>query len=283
MKLGYFLKRHPILYSARFWLILKKPRKEDFLEEHCNKYVHRKTIPAEFSNEVTLMGLDSDESALAGAKKIIRYMNKYYGKGRGLGYSTVENLKALKAGKGGVCSDYSSVFTAFCLAKNIKVREWGLVANLKYKIGTVNLGHSFNEVFCDRLNKWVLLDPFFGIFFKNKETHSPLSATEFIDLHIVGRNEIEQVNFINGRQLNIAAQTKIDNSYFQENVFFLLKDYDIFSQDKILRMHKRLPLPLLHILLILTNKYFHYIIYLNSHNYHLMRNQLRKIFKFNYV
>ena len=277
-----FLRRHPVFYSTRFWLILKKPKKVDFIEEHCNKHVSNGMIPAEFKHEISLIGIGSDDDSLTGAKKIIQYMNDHYGTGKGLGQSTVEVLTALKTKTGGVCSDYSSVFTALCLAKGIKVREWGLVANLQYKLRGRNHGHSFNEVFCDILQKWILLDPYFGIYFQNRNTRNPMSATELIDLHIFNRDKITQVHFIKNKRLEPEEQAKINNCYFRQNVFFLLKDYNIFSQDKILRLHKRFPLPVLHFLLILLNRYYSYIIYINEHNRSFMRNQLRKVLKFNY-
>lgn len=282
MKLADILRRHPIFYSTRFWLTIKKPKAGDFSEEHCNKYICHEMIPSEFKNEIALVGVSPNEGTFEGARKIIQYMSDHYGTGRGLGHSTVEILSGLKKRTGGVCSDYSSVFTALCLANKIKVREWGLVANLKYKLKTKNLGHSFNEIFCDHLGKWVLLDPYYGIYFVNKDTAAPLSATELIDLHGFDKSRIALVYFIHNRKLEPDSLLKIVNCYYRQNVFFLLKDYNIFSQDSILRMHKRLPLPVLHFLLILSKRYHNYIVYLNDHNRGLMKSQLRTVLKFNY-
>lgn len=239
-------------------------------------------IPDEFQKETALIGINPNDSSFTAAKKIIQYMNNNYGKGRGLGYSSVEILNKLKNKEGGACSDYSSVFTALCLAINIRVREWGLVENLKYKIKGENLGHSFNEIFYEKFNKWVLVDAYYGIYFENKDNNLPLAASELIDFHMGSKHKIKQVNFLQNRP-EYKLQVKINNCYYRDNLFFLLKNYNIFSQDKILSMHNNFPLPLLHFLLILFNKYYTYIIYLNTGNINLVNSQLKKIFKFNYT
>ncbi|MDN5214378.1 transglutaminase-like domain-containing protein [Fulvivirgaceae bacterium BMA12] len=282
MKFPYFLKRHPVFYSTRFWLTIKKPGKNDFYEEHCNKYVRKDKIPIEFREEIKRIGVKKGNSSFVAAKKIIRYMNKHYGKGRGLGYSTVEILRLLKNNGGGTCSDYSNIFTALCLALNIRVREWGLVGSLKYKNTGKNLGHSFNEIYCHQWKKWILFDPFFGVYFESKDNKQPLGTTEVIDFHTRDTGRIRQVHFLSDRPMKVGRKAKIARYYLEKNIFFLLKGYNIFSQDRILRMHKKFPLPVLHFLLILCNRYHSYIIYLNSDNRHLVKRQLRQILKFNY-
>ena len=158
-----------------------------------------------------------------------------------------------------------------------------MVGNLAYKSIGKNVGHSFNEIYCRQRKKWILLDPFFGVYFERKDNKRPLSATELIDFQGKQTDGIRQVHFLHGCPMKVGRKAKIANYYLEKNIFFLLKGYNIFSQDRLLKMHKKLPLPILHFLLILCNRYHSYIIYLNKDNRNLIKGQLRRIFRFNYI
>lgn len=280
MSINYVLKRHPIFYLARFWLIIKKPDVGDFAEEHCNQYINPKKIPIEFKEELQKIDFAVGETIFDMARKMILYMSENFGKGEGLGYPTAEMLAVLKSQSLGVCSDYAVIFTALCLAKNIKVREWGLVDTLDYKAMGKTLGHSFNEVYCEEWNKWVMFDPYYGIYFENRTTGVPLGATELIDLQHTDSKAVRQLLFLRINWPTETSKRKIKRLYYQSNVFFLLKHYNVFTQDKILGWHKFFPIPLLHLLLIILNKYYKYIVYLNHDNQQLMKDQLSRLFKY---
>ncbi len=280
MRIKYILKRHPAFYLVRFWLIIKKSSTEDFEKEHCNKYVKPNRIPLQFKEEVERIGFNASDAAFDKAKKMILYMSEHFGKGEGLGYPTVEMLNVLKKKSLGVCSDYAVIFTALCIANDIKVREWGLVDSLAYKAMGKTLGHSFNEVYCKTWEKWVMFDPYYGIYFEDKRKGLPLSATELIDLQSQEKAQIKENLFLRINWPNATSKLKIKRLYYQNNVFFLLKDYDVFAQDKILSWHRLIPLPVLHFILILFNKYYKYVVYFNANNDQLMKRQLMSLFKF---
>ena len=116
----------------------------------------KKDIPNYFTT-INSKIFDKDEPIedLDQVKKLTIWLNNNIKGGKGLSEPSESALKMMLAGNGGVCSDLVQVFNNFCVINNIQVREWGVTrAPFDNSFG----GHSFNEVFSEKLDKWVLVD-----------------------------------------------------------------------------------------------------------------------------
>jgi hypothetical protein len=273
-KLQYLLKRHPFFHFFRCLLIVRKPSHKIFTDECINHYNSKASIPASFLKEnanIDLSGKGSFQKAIA----IASYMRATYAGGRGLGYPSAETLQITKDNMGGVCSDFSQLMINFCILNNIPVREWGVSERIYG-----SFGHVFNEVYCDQLNKWVLIDAGKFLYFVHQQTKQPLSTIEYIDLLTAGNGDlVVPINIFTGLEdMAIKENTLVYKTYFNKNhVFFLVSNYNIRLFDKALRFHNTFPLPMLHFALISIGAYYKYHFYINEHNAAGTRAQLAAI------
>jgi hypothetical protein len=131
-------------------------------------------------------------TALATAVELARHLRKDSRQGPPIQANTRETYETILAGKGGYCSDYTQSFTALALAAGLAVREWGFawedMAN----------GHAFNEVWEPVLQKWVLIDSFVSFYVVDRISGIPLSALEFRDALLSGRDagELQVVQIV---------------------------------------------------------------------------------------
>jgi hypothetical protein len=82
--------------------------------------------------------------------------------------------RAIVIGRG-YCADFAKVFNAVALAGAVPVRQWG------FSFNAFGSGHTFNEIFDLRLNKWVLIDSFHSLYFADTRSGEPLSTIELHD------------------------------------------------------------------------------------------------------
>jgi len=75
----------------------------------------------------------------------------------------------------GYCADFTQVFSGIAIAAGLPVRTWGI------SFEAFGSGHAFNEVFDDRLQKWVLVDSFHSLYFVDPISRVPLSVIEVHD------------------------------------------------------------------------------------------------------
>lgn len=183
------------------------------------------------------------------AKTIAIWLKKNIKGGPGLGKSSSTALQKMINGEGGVCSDFSQIFSNFCVINDIKVKEWGL-KNLSND-STVSGGHSFNEVFSKELQKWIMIDVAKSIIFYNTNQDIPLSTLEYIR-HKKEKKEINITcihtndNFDNSNAKNIFLISK--------SLPFVITNYDNQTYDYFLDKLNFLPVSIIHGILILIGK-----------------------------
>src|SRR5690606_3713546 len=127
-------------------------------------------------------------------KHMVSWLYAHTRMGPGLSEPSDKVLRTMLYEKGGVCSDMVQVFNNFCVINDIQVREWGTTSA---PFSRDNGGHSFNEVYIKELQKWVLIDPSWGMFFYN-ETDLPLSVEEVFELSRSGQT-VNYNTFIKGK------------------------------------------------------------------------------------
>jgi hypothetical protein len=133
-------------------------------------------VPPEFiAIAHTVLNKDtSSQSNWDRALHIARHLAQGPGIGTGIQSNTLDTYRTIMTKKQGWCSDYTQVFNGIAIAAGIPVREWGMSFD-----GFSGRGHAFNEVYDDRLGKWIFIDSFFSFYVKDARTGIPLSAMEF--------------------------------------------------------------------------------------------------------
>ncbi len=130
-----------------------------------------------------------------------------------------------KSGRG-YCADYSKLFNAMMLAADIPVREWAL--------GHENFGsgHTFNEVYLERLGKWVFVDAFNGMVVRDAVTGEPYSVLEF--RQVVAERAFDRVAVQKYTNADDFFQTREEalNYYARSSdYFYLLWGNNVFSYE----------------------------------------------------
>lgn len=75
----------------------------------------------------------------------------------------------------GYCADFTQVFSGIAVAAGLPVRTWSI------SFEAFGAGHTFNEVFDDAIERWVLVDSFHSLYFVDPTTREPLSVEEVHD------------------------------------------------------------------------------------------------------
>jgi hypothetical protein len=244
-----------------------------FFQEECsNKYCDEREIPDDFCKFTSRLQIIGDK-AFESAINIAFSLSRGHKRGRGLSCDSRTSLNLIHNGGAGVCSDYAQVFTGLCIAAGIKVREWGMCNDFV----RINLGHSFNEVFSNEFGKWIFIDAYRSVFATCRGNEVPLGIREIIDL--TTQNLYDQVHFheIDQNHRGAGRFTLSDIYLNPDNIFFLLSNYNVFGQDKVLKWGNILPLPLLHILLLLHGKYQRFNIYTNDQSLEAMIGKLNSV------
>jgi hypothetical protein len=252
-KLIWTLKRHPFLYTTRFKLLSKNSNITEIENCSYNCQNLKTSIPDYFHqiNKDIFRGYTPKDD-FESVKRISTWLREHIKGGRGLSHPSELALKAMLSGEGGVCSDIVQVFNNFCVINNIKVREWGITrAPFDESYG----GHSFNEIFSEALNKWILIDVSWSVIFYNKEG-VPLSVVEFYNLLRKNGAVIYKPILEN----NILERENISYNYLDFNtVPFLICNYSNERYDKVLKYSRPyIPVFISHFALFMVNKSYHY-------------------------
>jgi hypothetical protein len=249
--LNWYLRRHPILYKIRYRLVSKTTSLEA-IENFCYNDLNLKTnIPSLFFeiNRLIFKGASKDLTDFEKATTIAIWLKKNIKGGPGLGKSSSTALQKMINGEGGVCSDFSQIYSNFCVINDIKVKEWGL-KNLSND-STVSGGHSFNEVYCRELQKWVMLDVAKSILFYGANKGVPLSTLEYIDL----KKEKKEINIVCIHSIGNFDDSNAKNIFLVSNSLpFLITNYDNQTYDYFLEKLDSFPVSIIHGLLILIGK-----------------------------
>jgi hypothetical protein len=172
--------------------------------------------------------------------------------GPGLSEPSDIALQIMLSAKGGVCSDVAQIFNNFCIINDIKVREWGTTrAPFNREYG----GHSFNEVYSNDLNKWVLIDVYNSLLFYSN-SDMPLSVIELYKLV----REKTPVQFKSFNASNVVEDDIVLKNYLDPaTVPFLICNYSNKTYDSFLRCARpHIPIFVTHFILYILGKSYHY-------------------------
>lgn len=249
-KISWALRRHPLLYYARFWLLSKNSTIKR-LEKECYNSENTKAVMPSFFYEINDKILENENPGtdIEKAKCIALWLKKHIKGGKGLSLASDEALKAMINGKGGVCSDMSQIFNNFCVINDIKVREWGItIIPFDKKYG----GHATNEIFSKELGKWILIDISKCILFYYENKQEPLSLFE------VFTSSLSHKYFSFYKR--IENDTQIINYYFNKKATpFLISKYNNAVYDKYLRKNNsKYPIFFVHFYIYLIGKSYKY-------------------------
>lgn len=249
--LNWYLRRHPLLYKIRYQLVSKTVSLET-IENFCyNDLNPKNNIPPLFFeiNHLIFSGETKNLSDFEKAEKIAIWLKKNVKGGPGLGKSSAVALQKMINGEGGVCSDFSQIYSNFCVINDIKVKEWGL-KNLSQD-SSVSGGHSFNEIYCKELQKWVMIDVAKSIIFYNGTKDAPLSTLEFIDF----KKQEKEINIASIYENGNFDNRNINNIFLtSKSLPFVITNYNNKIYDYFLEKLDVFPEPIIHGILILIGK-----------------------------
>lgn len=252
-KLLWAIKRHPFLYLTRFKLLSRNSSIEEIETYNYNNVNPKSEIPKYFLEINDLIfenGKPEKDSEIV--KKIGVWLKKNINGGPGLSVPSEQALKIMLNEKGGVCSDRAQIFNSFCVLNDIQVREWG---STRGPYNKAYGGHSFNEVFCSDLNKWVLIDISYCIMFYF-ENDIPLSVVELYDLL---RNGHQVIYKVFDESFKIDA-SRISQNYLEDDTIpFLVCNYSNRVYDKYLKsLGPYLPVFIIHFIIYVLGKSYYY-------------------------
>ncbi len=249
--LNWYLRRHPLLYKIRFRLVSKKASLKT-IESFCYNDINEKNnIPKLFFEINSLIFSDESKELtdFEKAKKISIWLRNHIQGGPGLGKSSTTALIKMMNGEGGVCSDFSQVFSNFCVINDIKVKEWGMKSLSKnFRISG---GHSFNEIYCTEFQKWILIDAAKSILLYNSTISTPLSTLEYIQL----KKENKEIITVSLTKNEIIIDDNANEIYFcSKSSPFVITNYDNKTYDYFLDKLDFFPVSIIHGILILIGK-----------------------------
>ncbi|WP_053069185.1 transglutaminase domain-containing protein [Bizionia psychrotolerans] len=252
-KLHWTLKRHPFLYVTRFRLLSKNSSVAAIAPCRYNTMNGKDHIPNLFytvNSEIFTHG--KPDSDLKLIKQMVTWLLAHTKVGPGLSEPSEQALHTLLYGSGGVCSDLAQVFNNFCVINDIPVREWGTTSA---PFNPANGGHSFNEVYIKELQKWLLIDPSWGVLFYDVDK-VPLSVIELY--HLSRRDQfLHYESFIPHQDI---PQAQVTKNYLSSDITpFLICDYRNAIYDRYLKIARPyIPVFMIHFMVYLSGKSYHY-------------------------
>lgn len=249
--LNWYLKRHPLLYKIRFRLVSKKVSINAIKDFCYNDINPKKSIPTLFFeiNDLIFSGESKELNDFDKAKTIALWLKNNIKGGPGLGKSSTTALTKMINGEGGVCSDFSQIFSNFCVINDLKVKEWGLKSlSNDFRISG---GHSFNEVYCSELQKWIMIDTAKSILLYQPNQDIPLSAIEYIQL----KNEKKEIIIASVATNEEVLDTNANDIYLNSNSSpFVITNYHNKTFDYLLDKLDFFPVSIIHGIIILIGK-----------------------------
>jgi hypothetical protein len=179
-KMSSIINRHPLLYYIRYILISKNYKGKSVekigLFQDFNSI---DAIPQLYFSINAKIPIDNSLDELDKALVIAKYLRQSIKGGTAIGLSSELTLEKMLDGKGGVCSDFSLIFNIFCFINGIKVKEWGSID----KFYNTQCGHSFNEIYSTKYQKWIAIDIHKSIVFEDVKNNKLFSVVDlFTDL-----------------------------------------------------------------------------------------------------
>lgn len=249
--LSWYFRRHPALYKIRFKLVSKNSSLET-IEKYCYNDLNKKTdiTPLFFEiNNLIFTNPKENLNDFAKAKKIAIWLINNVKGGPGLGKSSTTALQKMINGKGGVCSDFSQIYSNFCVINDLKVKEWGMKS--LSNDSSISGGHSFNEIYCHEFQKWVMIDVSKSVLFYQKYNEIPLSTLEYIQI----KKEQKEIIISSISTHQLVDNQNINNIFLlSKSLPFLITNYNNKTIDYLLDKLSFLPESITHGLLILSGK-----------------------------
>ena len=252
-KLQKLIKRHPFLYLSRFRLVSKNSSVDAIQSLNYNDLNPKGGIPDYFYEINALIFKDiRPTSDFETVKHISLWLKAHIKGGRGLSEPSDKALHTMLSGAGGVCSDMAQIFNNFCVINDLKVREWGTTsAPFNRAFG----GHSFNEVFCKELEKWMLIDVYWCFYFKS-DNGNPLSVIELYQ-----RNRCDKPIHCQSfyPTMTVEPMTVAKNYLNPDIIPFLICGYRNSIYDAFLkRTQSFVPIFVTHFVIFLLGSSYHY-------------------------
>lgn len=263
-KIAHAFKRHPILYVIRYILLSKNNKAQSIDNIGCFDTKNTiDAIPKLYFDVNEKMKIDPTQDEFEKALTIGKYIRKASKVGPGIGLSSKKTLETMLAGKGGVCSDFSQIFNVFCFINGIKVKEWGSVDSL-YK---PKFGHSFNEIYSTKQQKWIAIDIHKSILFKDIENNNYFSVMDLFN-GLRNGNQLHAYHYSDYVSKN---PERLPFVYSKITIPFLIvhKDNAIvdYYYDK---LHPSLPSTLINFLLIIVRKNQTFLFVLDNYKIKLL-------------
>ncbi len=252
-KLSWVFKRHPFLYKTRFKLLSKNSDIREIQGYSYNQHNDKAHIPSIFKEINTSIFDDyQGKTELDRIKHLSIWLKNNIKGGPGLSEPSDTALTIMLSGKGGVCSDMAQIFNNFCVINDIKVREWG---NTRAPFNENYGGHSFNEVYSEQLNKWILIDVYSNVlFFYHKGV--PLSVIELYE-HVRNKEDVHFESFNSDHEVD--RENIIRNYLDPDTIPFLICNYSNKTYDSYLRKFRpQIPVFVVHFLLYTLGKSYYY-------------------------
>ena len=271
-KIAWAIRRHPFLFYFRYFLMSKNFTEKNSDDIGCfNDINEMHDIPIIFFEVNRNIGINSKEDEFERALAIAAYLRNNIKGGKGLGLSSNTTLKNMIDGQGGVCSDFSLIFNIFCFINGIKVKEWGCVDRF-YKS---RFGHTFNEIYSSKLEKWIAIDCHKGMYF-TAYTSTPLSAMELFQ-YLRSGNSLKYT-FISDYVPKSVERTKY--VYSKSTMPFIINNYNNSVYDYYLNKFQNvLPAFVINALLILLKLNHHFVFILDNYKKKLLPSPLQKIYR----
>jgi hypothetical protein len=268
-KFQWILRRHPLLYLVRFAMICRNLRPNENLPEFQD-INDKEEIDELFFKINDRIKLQPEADELDKALQIAIYLRMAIKGGRGLGFSSATAMRMMMEGKGGICSDYSQIFNLFCLINDIRVREWGCVErfyNPKY-------GHTFNEIYSSKLQRWVLIDMGKNLIFTNGQ-NQPLDAISLFR----GLRKGEPLIYKHFSDHICIDMYKIGITYSEQAKPFVIENYHNKTYDAYLNKYQEtLPSFLINALMILKGLNYRYVFPLDDYKKLFFMHKRKKEF-----
>ena len=258
-----FVTRHPILYYVRFMLLSRNLGNESI--ESVGRYDLTNCvddIPQIFRDYNQTLGFTDSDTTLDKVRKIGCFIQKNAAPGPAISLSSSRTLEYILAGKGGVCNDFSMVFNVFCLLNGIPSKEWNCVE----KFYNVHYGHTFNEIYCKELKKWVAIDIGKMLYFTDVDTEKPLSAIQLFTGLRAGK-ELNYTCISDNCELNTERLTSV---FSNTAIPYITSNYKAVQTDYYLEKFRVLPLFLIGAIIVLLRKNYSFVFVIDDYKEKLL-------------
>lgn len=270
-KIDFSLKRHPLLYFIRYILLSENRKDKNIDAIGCfNDHYSIEDAPNLYFTVNNQIGINPSDDEFDRAIAIAKFLRNKISGGAGIGLSSEKTLEKMLANDVGVCSDFAQIFNIFCLINGIRVKEWGCVEcfyNSKF-------GHSFNEIYSSKQQKWIAIDIHKGIIFNDIKNNAHFSVVDlYRDLRKGGSLKITHYSDYTSPDLE-----RIPLVYSSISIPFLINNTQNSAVDYYYdKWQDTLPSVMINALLILLRKNHTFIFVLDNYKLKLLPKSFQNL------